>query len=139
MTVIRRGRESDLEEIARLQSTSPEASQWKVTQYLQYEVRVAECGESRLAGFLVGRSLTPLESEILNLAVDPDFRRRGIARQLVKSFLEDHPGAVFLEVRASNETAQGFYKHLGFQQVSTRLRYYDSPPEAAIVMKFHSC
>jgi ribosomal protein S18 acetylase RimI-like enzyme len=48
-------------------------------------------------------------------------------------------GSVFLEVRESNGVAQEFYKSVGFKPHSKRHRYYESPPETAIVMKFHSC
>jgi len=69
----------------------------------------------------------------------PEFRRRGVARGLLEGALRTLKGDFFLEVRASNNTAQEFYKSLGFQEVSQRKGYYASPPETAIVMKFHSC
>ena len=90
-------------------------------------------------GFLVARTLAADEREILNLAVAPDFRRKGVARALLDSALQGFRGGVFLEVRESNGVAQEFYKSLGFKELSKRTGYYDSPPETAIVMKFHSC
>jgi ribosomal-protein-alanine N-acetyltransferase len=90
-------------------------------------------------GFLVARNVAVDEREILNLAVAPDFRRKGVARALAASFFEGFEGAVFLEVRESNEVALKFYKSLGFKELSRRQGYYDSPVETAIVMKFHSC
>jgi len=77
--------------------------------------------------------------QILNLAVVPDSRRKGVARALLDSTLRAFRGDVFLEVRESNVVAQEFYKSLGFKVLSTRREYYDLPPETAIVMKFHSC
>ena len=97
---------------------------------------VSPCG---VAGFVVARTLVPGESEILNLAVAPEFRRQGVARALIEAWLRDFPGTVFLEVRASNKTAQKAYKFLGFQEVIARPGYYDSGSESGIVMKFHSC
>jgi ribosomal-protein-alanine N-acetyltransferase len=138
MPVIRRGEARDLAEIAEIQAVSPETAQWDVAAYLQYDLRVAIC-QDRVAGFLVARRVAEDESEVLNLAVAPQFRRRGVARKLVNSLLADARGAVFLEVRESNSTAQTLYKSLNFQYVGTRPAYYDSPTEAAIVMKFHSC
>jgi ribosomal-protein-alanine N-acetyltransferase len=79
------------------------------------------------------------EREILNLAVVPRSRRKGVARALLDSTLRDFHGDVFLEVRESNGVAQEFYKSLGFKVLSRRREYYDLPPETAIVMKFHSC
>jgi ribosomal-protein-alanine N-acetyltransferase len=99
---------------------------------------VAVCGD-RLAGFLVAREIAEDEREILNVAVVPEFRRRGIARTLVRSFLDGFQGVVFLEVRASNRGARELYKSLGFQDVTLRKDYYDFPPETGVVMKFRSC
>jgi ribosomal protein S18 acetylase RimI-like enzyme len=135
-----------LSAIAAIQQASPEAALWDVASYLQYGLRVA-IYENRVAGFLVSRTTAcsgrpgsaSEESEILNLAVSPDFRRLGIGRALVKSLLAGFSGTVFLEVRASNEKALLLYKSLGFQEVGRRFGYYEVPPEAAIVMKFHSC
>jgi ribosomal-protein-alanine N-acetyltransferase len=90
-------------------------------------------------GFLVTRTLVAGEREILNLAVAPDFRRKGVARALLDRALEAFCGEVFLEVRESNGVAKKFYKSLGFKELSKRKGYYDNPPETAIVMKFHSC
>jgi ribosomal-protein-alanine N-acetyltransferase len=144
--VIRPGDAADLTAIAAIQQASPEAAQWDVAGYLQYSLRVA-IYEDQVAGFLVSRTLGhplgrppgPVECEILNLAVSPDFRRLGIGRALVSWLLAGFSGAIFLEVRASNAGAVRLYKSLGFQEVGLRSGYYDEPPEAAIVMKFHSC
>jgi ribosomal-protein-alanine N-acetyltransferase len=136
--VIRRGAPGDLAQAATIQAASPEAAQWPVSDYLQYDFRVSVC-RIRVAGFLVSRALTEGETELLNLAVAPEFRRRGVARMLVESLLAESPGVVYLEVRESNWAARKFYNRMGFQEVSSRLGYYQAPPEAAIVMKFHSC
>ena len=138
MTSIRPGGASDLAAIAAIQAAAPEAAQWDVAQYMQYDLRVAIC-RNRVAGFLVSRRVAEGENEILNVAVAPAFRRLGIARQLVNSLLKETAGDVFLEVRESNTAAQDLYMSLNFQCVGRRPDYYESPPEAAIVMKFHSC
>jgi ribosomal-protein-alanine N-acetyltransferase len=136
--VIRRGGPGDLAEVAVIQAASPEAARWDVADYLQYDFRVSVCG-IRVAGFLVSRTLAEGETELLNLAVAPQFRRQGVARKLVESLLAESPGVVYLEVRESNRAARKFYNHMGFHEVSSRSGYYQDPPEAAIVMKFHSC
>lgn len=135
--VIRPVAQADLVEIAQIQSACPEAAQWNVEDCLACECLVALC-EGRVAGFLASRKTSVAESEILNLAVHPEFRRRGVARRLVEHMAAHHPGNVFLEVRASNRSAQKFYQLLGFQVVGRRAAYYESG-EAAIVMKFYSC
>jgi ribosomal-protein-alanine N-acetyltransferase len=138
MLLIRRGEPRDLHQVAAIQAESPEASSWEVTGYLQLDFQVADQG-GRIAGFLVARTLVPGERELLNLAVASVDRRRGVARELVKALLKGSSGTVFLEVRQSNQAARDLYKSLGFQEVSLRRNYYQYPPEAAIVMKFHSC
>jgi len=141
MLQIRRGGEGDLLEVRAIQEACPEAAQWNATQYPHYDFRVADRA-GRIAGFLVARTLAGDEHELLNLAVAPDLRRQGVARALLRSFLEQAHGAVYLEVRESNLAARDFYKSMGFKVFSWRSGYYDSHDgmtESAIVMKFHSC
>jgi ribosomal-protein-alanine acetyltransferase len=138
MVEIRAGEARDLMEIATIQAASPAAAAWPEADYLGYDLRVAVCGD-RMAGFLAARRVAEGEAEILNLAVAPEMRRRGIGRALMDSFLKGAGGDVFLEVRSSNSGAREFYKSLGFEELTLRQGYYTAPPEAAIVMKFHSC
>jgi [ribosomal protein S18]-alanine N-acetyltransferase len=137
MPAIRRGGADDLAAIAVIQAASPEAAQWKAADYLMHHLLVAT-GETGVVGFVAARPVAGQEVEILNLAVAPGFRRQGIARALLGSLFHDYHGTFFLEVRESNQAAQICYKSLGFQLVTRRPDYYESPPEAAIVMKFHS-
>ena len=78
------------------------------------------------------------EMHILNLAVLPELRRKGIARELVFAALRRafQKGAkrAFLEVRASNIAAQKLYSNLGFAGISIRRDYYDIPVEDAVIM-----
>ena len=138
MIQTRAATDSDLEEIWRIQSQALPAVQWNVSDYLRHECSVATM-DNRLAGFLVARHTAPDEVEILNVAVDPPFRRRGVARCLIQQLLANFRGKAFLEVRASNLAARKLYHSLGFEAVAVRPNYYDSPAESAIVMKFHSC
>jgi ribosomal-protein-alanine N-acetyltransferase len=138
MSLIRSGGAADLAEIASIQSACPEAAQWPCADYLGYDLRVAIV-DGHIAGFLVARATGPDEAEVLNLAVAPGFRRRGIGRELLSALREHYDCDLFLEVRASNEAARKFYEAFGFQRVSLRPQYYESPPETAIVMKFHPC
>jgi ribosomal-protein-alanine N-acetyltransferase len=135
---IRPGMPSDLPGITVVQDASPEAAHWAAPDYLSHDLLVA-CVEKTVTGFLVFRTVAPGEREILNLAVSPDFRRRGIGRALIRALTEGYEGLIFLEVRESNTSAREFYKSLNFQDVMRRVKYYSEPLEAAIVMKFHSC
>src|SRR5690348_7594506 len=101
---VRPGAESDLRCIERIQAASPQASRWPVRDYLDYRLWVAEY-HGRVAGFAVARRVADDEAELLNLAVDPPFRRRGIARRLVAEITDGHRGTLWLEVRQSNHAA----------------------------------
>ena len=78
------------------------------------------------------------EVHILDIAVHPTLRRRGLAGRLMEAILRDarESGSerAFLEVRASNLPAREFYRKLGFTETATRKKYYDKPSEDAICM-----
>jgi ribosomal protein S18 acetylase RimI-like enzyme len=134
---IRPATRDDLPAIAAIQSASPEASQWTPESYLDHNCLVGVVN-SRVAGFLVTRATAPDEREILNVAVDPSFRRLGIARILIETVLASARGAWFLELRESNTAADNLYKTLGFLSTGRRENYYHDPVEAAIVLKVFS-
>ena len=79
------------------------------------------------------------ELHINNLAVDPRWRRRGIAGALLEAALQRGRvcGArrALLEVRASNFAAHALYRRYGFEPAGVRKRYYDRPIEDAVIMK----
>jgi ribosomal-protein-alanine N-acetyltransferase len=126
----------DLAAIAEIQARSPEASQWDPKDYLAYDCLVAT--DSQVAGFLVSRQTAPGEREILNLAVEPSQRRRGVARALLQGELRREKTQWFLEVRESNRGAILLYQNAGFRVAGRRESYYRDPPETGIVMKFDS-
>ena len=134
---LRPGTGADLDAIASIQSASPESARWEPADYFGFDLRVAEA-EGEVIGFAVARRIALDENELLNIAVSPGWRRRGIGTALLMDIRARHPGAMFLEVRDSNRAARQFYQALGFQEVGCRKEYYTHPPEAAIVMKFHS-
>jgi ribosomal-protein-alanine N-acetyltransferase len=92
--------------------------------------------DGRVAGYAMF-SLVLGEGEILNLAVHPATRRRGLATSLLDATLEQLRAAgattVFLEVRQSNRAIQ-LYARAGFQSVSLRRAYYRNPTEHAVTM-----
>jgi ribosomal-protein-alanine acetyltransferase len=130
---MRPGTAEDLARIAEIQAASPEASQWDVDEYLKYDLMVAVC-EGQVAGFAATRRVAEDESEVLNLAVDPLFRRRGIGRRLLSQFTSRSPASIWLEVRESNLAARKLYQSLGFREVGKRAGYYSHYHEGAIVM-----
>ncbi len=78
------------------------------------------------------------EMHILNLAVHPRHRRRGIARRLLTEGLNQArslgAAVAWLEVRPSNSPALNLYASLGFQEVGRRPLYYDDTQEDAILL-----
>lgn len=78
------------------------------------------------------------ELHINNLAVRPEYRRRGLGRALLVRVLEQGArlGArrATLEVRRSNLVAIRLYESLGFRVAGTRSRYYQRPEEDALVL-----
>lgn len=138
LITIRPAAEPDLEDIWTIQSHAGQAAQWTPLDYLSHLCVVAVVG-GNTAGFAVARRTAPDELEILNVAVDPPFRRRGVARKLIQQVLAGHRGAVFLEVRQSNLAARKLYHSIGFETIAVRKDYYSDSGEQAIVMKFHSC
>ena len=134
---IRRAAPEEIPQIFAIQATAPESSQWQPADYLTYDCHLAVLDE-RLAGFLVSRRVAEGEREILNVAVHPEFRRTGVATELIRAELARWPGVHFLEVRESNTAARKLYELLGFQQVGVRAEYYENPPETGIVMRIFS-
>jgi [ribosomal protein S18]-alanine N-acetyltransferase len=80
------------------------------------------------------------EAEILTIAVEPEARRTGIGRALVRAAslraAEMGAEALFLEVRIGNRAARGLYEGLGFAETGRRKGYYaGKSPEDALVLK----
>lgn len=79
------------------------------------------------------------EGELLNIAVDPAFRRMGAARVLMDACLslcaEKQIAALYLEVRESNTPARTLYRSYGFRELGMRRNYYEKPRENAILMR----
>jgi len=79
------------------------------------------------------------EAQILNIAVGPDFRGRGIARVMMNRafLLALEQGAEFmaLEVRSSNSAAISLYEQLGFKKTGIRVRYYEHTEDAILMEK----
>jgi ribosomal-protein-alanine N-acetyltransferase len=131
VVVIRAGVAEDLRRISEIQEASAEAAQWPVSDYLAHSLFVAEVA-GEVAGFAVWRGVGDGEWELLNIAVAPPFRRRGVGRELVGLL---PAGRVFIEVRESNVAARALYEASGFSVCGKRRGYYDSPDEDGIVME----
>ncbi|MBR6761108.1 MAG: ribosomal protein S18-alanine N-acetyltransferase [Oscillospiraceae bacterium] len=91
-----------------------------------------------LSGY-IGSQTVMGETDMMNVAVHPDYRRNGIAQDLVAALVthlkQNGSHSLTLEVRASNLPAQKLYQKLGFQLVGTRPRYYRNPREDALILR----
>lgn len=137
---IRRMHLADVAGVVAVAAACPEAAHWSRADYERacvgdFDGWVAAVGEE-VVGFLVGRRLGE-EMEILNLAVAPAFRRRGVAARFLEASLAlgRRSGArrAFLEVRPSNHGAIAFYGARGFTPTGRRPRYYSDPVEDALI------
>jgi len=94
--------------------------------------------EEQLVGYVGSQSVLD-EADMMNIAVDPRYRRNGIAQELVSALVaalsERAVRILTLEVRASNEPAKALYAKLGFEEVGRRFNYYRAPKEDALILK----
>ena len=94
--------------------------------------------EDRLVGYIGSQSVLGW-ADMMNLAVHPDYRGKGIGEQLVNmliDYLMNHGvSCLTLEVRVSNTPARGLYEKLGFVEVGRRPNYYRNPKEDALILR----
>ena len=99
--------------------------------------------EDGAAAAYLGVQRVPPQADVMNVAVSPALRRRGIARALFAELERRLPeiDELFLEVRVSNSGAIALYRTLGFEQVGRRPNYYLDPREDALILRkelFHA-
>ena len=99
--------------------------------------RLDEHGEEHILGY-AGQWIVADEAHVSTIAVDPDWRGRGLGalllHQMVHHALTHDAAVVSLEVRESNEPAHALYARFGFRQVGRRRRYYRDTGEDALLM-----
>jgi [ribosomal protein S18]-alanine N-acetyltransferase len=140
---IRAMQETDLPEVVSIENQvfsipwSPVSFLFELLKNPYSELLVAELEKRYLAGYIVWW-LVAGEAQIGNVAVDPAYRRRGIARQLIQHVLDRLEGrmveSITLDVRESNIPAICLYRSFGFEEVGRRPGYYSKPKEDAVLM-----
>lgn len=92
----------------------------------------------RVAGY-IGSQTVMGESDMMNVAVHPNYRKQGIATALIFGLVEElrkqESYCLTLEVRASNENAISLYRKLDFREVGCRKNYYRNPKEDALILR----
>ena len=93
--------------------------------------------DGRVLGY-VGSQTVLDESDMMNVAVAPEFRRQGIAGALIEALIaalaKRGSRCLKLEVRESNENARALYESMGFRKLGLRKHYYHNPKEDALIL-----
>lgn len=137
---------ADLDRVMEIGVNLPEAPHWPQSAYLdalnadsmpRRIALVAEPDSGSLQGFAVA-SLLPPQAELESIAVSSESQRQGVGRKLIGALAGELRQAgvrdLWLEVRASNQAAQSFYRSLGFAETGRRRAYYADPIEDAVLM-----
>ena len=128
-------------DVARLESETMGSDAWGATLVADELPRKdrtwwAAYDGKKLVGYC-GGWVVDGQVQILKIATDPTYRRRGIARELIGLVASDARdlGAteMTLEVRLSNEGAQAFYENLGLARIGVRPHYYSDREDAVIM------
>ncbi|MBQ5866558.1 MAG: ribosomal protein S18-alanine N-acetyltransferase [Oscillospiraceae bacterium] len=94
--------------------------------------------DDKVVGY-VGSQTVLGETDMMNIAIHPDYRKQGIATELISALIEalNERGShsLMLEVRASNEPAKSLYLKMGFDVVGVRKNYYRNPREDALILR----
>ncbi|MFH1361966.1 MAG: ribosomal protein S18-alanine N-acetyltransferase [bacterium] len=123
---------STVYEIEKLSFVAPKAE--SVFSEDQHKYLVGkEKEEEKVVGY-IGVEKIAGETHIINMAVHPDYRRKGVGKKLIEAILNDSD-VFFLEVRISNVAAQKLYEKFGFKNVGTRKKYYQDNGEDAYIMR----
>ena len=142
--LLRPATESDLSDVVRIER-SCFADPWSEESFRRllvghpaiFQVLVLP-PENRVAGYVIAFAIGG-DGELLNVAVEPPRRGKGLAGQMVDAVLIEMARlgvrAAFLEVRESNRAALGLYQSRGFKEIGRRKNYYRRPVEDALVMR----
>jgi ribosomal-protein-alanine N-acetyltransferase len=98
-------------------------------------VCIAAIAGDEIIGYLVCSRYADV-FHLMNVAVDPDLRRLGVAARMVERMLDEagRDERYTLEVRVSNHAAIAMYEKLGFRRAGRRRRYYSDNGEDAMIM-----
>ena len=127
---------AELEKLCFSDPWSENSIAYELTSRLSYWLVAQE--EDVVVGHIGSQSVLG-ESDMMNVAVHPEHRRKGIAEALIQALsrgLKDRGNiCLTLEVRASNDPAIALYDKLDFHQVGRRPNYYRNPKEDALILR----
>ena len=147
LAVVRDAREDDLDAVMAMESSIFGTDAWP-REMMRAEMTnpncrylVAELARAPVVVAYAGLLCPPGsgDGDIQTIAVSPDMRGQGIAREMMTELMAEarrrNATRVFLEVRADNESAQALYRDLGFIPVGVRAGYYQPDAVDAVTMR----
>ncbi|MFL5463026.1 MAG: ribosomal protein S18-alanine N-acetyltransferase [Gemmatimonadaceae bacterium] len=142
--LLRPATESDLNAVVQIERSSF-ADPWSEESFRRllpghpaiFQVMV-EPPDNEIVGYVIAFAVGE-DAELLNVAVEPNSRGKGLAGQMLDAVLIELGArgvrTAFLEVRESNSAARGLYTSRGFVEIGRRRNYYRRPVEDALVMR----
>jgi ribosomal-protein-alanine N-acetyltransferase len=147
--LIRHCRTNDLDRVYDIERTSFPDYWTKVS--LEYLLRINSQGffVAEINEKIIGYAIASIErnlwkpwktfGHLVNIAVDPEFRGKGIGRELAETVIEYLKSKkirkVILEVRTSNIVAKNLYASMGFLETGVKEKYYEDGESAIIMAK----
>jgi ribosomal-protein-alanine N-acetyltransferase len=138
--------ESDLDEILRIEASSGWTS-WSRHSFLGeikslhsrcFTLRTRNGDKDSLIGFICFRMVEG-ESELLNLAIHPDYRQKGFGRQLMQFYIdfchEQKVETFYLETGVKNQAAIRFYRSFAYRPVGIRQKFYPENEDALLMAR----
>lgn len=140
--IIRKMEQQDILQLADLERLCF-SDPWSISAF-EYELKnplslwLVAVESDRVLGYVGSQTVMP-ESDIMNIAVLPEFRKQGIGEKLILMLMDELRQAwatsISLEVRVSNAPAISLYEKLGFSQIGRRPGYYRHPREDALILR----
>ena len=138
--------ESDLDEVVRMDASS-RPTPWSRQSFLRelqnpfsycFTLRMEINSHDHNIGFLCFR-IVGQESEILNLVIHPNYRGKGLGKQLMKFYIDfcdqREIKAFYLETAASNQAAIRLYRSFSYSPIGVRPKYYQEKEDALLMAR----
>lgn len=140
--IIEKMKKEDLDQVIKIEEKSF-SDPWNKSFFSQdidneYALPLVARADDNVVGYICLWKILD-EIQISNIAVSPEYRRRGIGEKMMEKTLNLAAKKDFrrisLDVRVSNLPAVSLYKKFGFTQAGRRKNYYRSPPEDALILE----
>jgi ribosomal-protein-alanine N-acetyltransferase len=138
--------ESDLDEILRIEASSGWTS-WSRQSFLEemkglhsrcFTLRTRQGDKDSLIGFICFRMVED-ESELLNLAIHPDYQQKGLGRELMQFYIDfcrqQKVETFYLETGVKNQAAIRLYRSFAYHPVGIRQKFYPENEDALLMAR----